>query len=88
MVNEEEPRGDSKPDVTDVSEEETRGGKGSTHVKGKGEVMRGIGEGGCGEKQRAGICCVSAVGNWGSSKPGCGSNCAGGAKSRSKMEDS
>lgn len=55
MVKEEEPRGASKPDATDASEEERRGGKGSTHVTGKGEVMRGMGEGGCGEKQRAGM---------------------------------
>lgn len=55
--------------------------------KGKGEVMRGIGEGGCGEKHKPGR--GSAVGRGGSRKLGRpASNRAGGAKSFSKMEDS
>lgn len=55
--------------------------------KGKGEVMRGIGEVGCGEKDKTGR--GSAVGSGGSRKLGRpGLNCAGGAKSFSKMEDS
>lgn len=63
------------------SEEETSSGELAAHVGAKGEVMRGMGEGGCGEKETAG--------RWGGSvgKPGC-HNGAGGAKSFSKMEDS
>lgn len=55
MVIQEEAGGHSKPDVTDVSEAGMRAEKVSADVNGKGEVMRGIGEGGCGEKERAGI---------------------------------
>lgn len=42
--------GDSEADVTDVREEDMSGGE----VEAEGEVMRGMGEGGCGEKERAG----------------------------------
>lgn len=55
MANEKEAGEDSKQDVTDVSEAGMRAEKVSADVNGKGEVMRGIGEGGCGEKERAGI---------------------------------
>lgn len=47
--------GDPRPDVTDVREEEMSREEVSADVVAKGEVMRGIGEGGCGEKERAGM---------------------------------
>lgn len=60
------------------------GQEASADVEAKGEVMRGIGEGGCGEKERAGRCRGSGWRTLGS----LASNRAGGAKSFSKMEDS
>lgn len=38
----------------EVREEDTGREEASAEVDAKGEVMRGIGEGGCGEKERAG----------------------------------
>lgn len=64
------------------------GEEASADVEAKGEVMRGIGEGGCGEKERAGRC-RGSVGTPGWRTLGSlASNRAGGAKSFSKMEDS
>lgn len=75
--------GDSSPDVTDGREGEMSGEELPAGVEGKGEVMRGIGEGGCGEKERAG------TGRGSAGKLGCrASKGAGGAKSFSKMDDS
>lgn len=54
MVKVGEARGDPRPDVTEVREEEMGREEVSADVQAKGEVMRGIGEGGCGEKERAG----------------------------------
>lgn len=76
--------GDCEADVTEVREEDMSGGE----AEAKGEVMRGMGEGGCGEKERAGRWRGSA-GKRGWSELGRrASNSAGGAKSSSKMDDS
>lgn len=46
--------GESRADVTDVREEEMSREEVSANGEATGEVIRGIGEGGCGEKDRAG----------------------------------